>query len=107
MVSLGVMGSKDEFGFEAAGVISQIGKGVQNLQVGDSVIVLDLGTLCERKITPARCCVPLPRGLLLQDAATMPSVFLTAIYSLLSIGQLEEGQVRGATTCGDDLDRLI
>ena len=94
MVSLGVMGCKEELGFEAAGIITRIGKGVQGLQKGDRVIVLDLGTLCERKVTSQRKCVPIPPDLSLQDAATMSAVFLTAIYALIDVGQLEEGQVK-------------
>ena len=94
MVSLGVMGCKEELGFEAAGIITRIGKGVQGLQKGDRVIVLDLGTLCERKVTSQRKCVPIPPDLPLQDAATMSAVFLTAIYALIDVGQLEEGQVK-------------
>ena len=92
MVAMGVVGDKTEFGLEGSGFIRRVGSSVKHLQVGQAVVIVTDGLLCTRKIVPAHCCSPLVPGLSLADAATVPSVFTTAIYSLIEICRLQEGQ---------------
>lgn len=84
MVSMGVVGNKDEFGIEGSVLIRRVGSAVKDLQVGDRVIVLDLGLLRTRTVTSARRCLKIPENLSLEDAAAMPSVYATAIHSLIN-----------------------
>lgn len=93
MVSMGLVGSKDQLGIEGTGVIRRIGNGVRDLLPGDKVIVMSSGLLRTRVIIDRQRCFKLPRGMSLHDGATVTSVFATAIYSLLHVGQLRKGQV--------------
>src|SRR5436190_15044451 len=84
-------------GCECAGVVQKIGWNVQNIQVGDRVMALSAGSLGTRMKTLSRVCTKIPYSLSFEDAATMPCVYVTVIRSLLDIGRLEEGQVRGTS----------
>jgi NADPH:quinone reductase-like Zn-dependent oxidoreductase len=60
---------------------------------GDKVILLGRGNLQSRVIVDANHCLKIPSGLSLEQAATMPTVFATAIYSLIEVGSSKKGQV--------------
>ncbi|RAK90795.1 polyketide synthase [Aspergillus costaricaensis CBS 115574] len=92
MISMGLMGETSEIGLEAAGIVRNVGSGVQNIQVGDKVSVFGTGLMGTRKIVPANTCLVLPEGLSLEDAAAGPCVFSTALYSLVKCGNLQKGQ---------------
>lgn len=83
------------FGFEVSGIIRRIGPGnIPNLQVGDRVMAFARVGFATRALIPWQWCSKLPDTLSFQDAATIPAVYATAIYSLSNVGQLEQGQVR-------------
>jgi NADPH:quinone reductase-like Zn-dependent oxidoreductase len=46
-----------------------------------------------RVVVPADVCERIPGGLSFEDAATMPCVFATALYSIFDVGNLQKGQV--------------
>src|SRR5580700_5732444 len=75
-------------GMDAAGVLEQIGGGVQTtLKVGDRVmaIVVPLGqrgAYAERVVVPAESVVPSPAGTTDAEAATLPMNGLTARLAL-------------------------
>jgi NADPH:quinone reductase-like Zn-dependent oxidoreductase len=86
--------TKKGLGLEGAGTICCIGQDVKNLRVGDRVMVFATGSFSTRLITSAQLCAKIPDELSFEDAATMPCVYATAIYSLMDVGRLEKGQVR-------------
>ena len=51
------------------------------------------GTFATHAIASEKLCVKIPSDLSFEDAATMPVVFATAIYSMFDLGGLQEGQV--------------
>jgi NADPH:quinone reductase-like Zn-dependent oxidoreductase len=58
------------------------------------------GTLAEKVVVPARNLIPLPAGMSLEQAACMPTAWLTAYRMLFVAGDLAPGQtvlVQGAT----------
>lgn len=61
--------------------------------IGDRVLIFDHGCFSTRLVTSFRLCVKMPDDLGFKAAATMPFVYNTAIFSLLTIGRLEKGQV--------------
>lgn len=81
-------------GCECAGHITRIGAGVTGLKAGDRVVAQTNGTYVNR----LQCVVDrvhrIPDALSFEDAATIPLVYLTAIYALFYLGNLKEGQVR-------------
>jgi NADPH:quinone reductase-like Zn-dependent oxidoreductase len=81
-------------GLEVSGIIRNVGPGVNHVAIGDSVVGFSAkGCFSTRPIISALTCVKIPDVLSLGDAASIPGVFVTAIYSLLDVAQLEAGQV--------------
>jgi NADPH2:quinone reductase len=66
-------------GSEVAGVVSEVGPGVENASVGDRVVTL-LGTdgYAEYAVAPAGNLIPIPEGLDFDTAAAIPLQGLTA-----------------------------
>jgi NADPH:quinone reductase-like Zn-dependent oxidoreductase len=84
---------EEGFGLEAAGVISGVGPDVEDLRVGDRVMLFSRGCFSTSIIVPEQLCKKIPDSLSFEDAATMPCVYATAMYSLFNIGRLQRGQV--------------
>ncbi|KAJ6082548.1 hypothetical protein N7499_007422 [Penicillium canescens] len=92
MVAMGFVGNKSEFGLEGTGLVRRVGSSVEDVRVGEAVLVMGTGLLCTRKIIDAKYCSPLREGLSLADAATMACVYGTVIHSLLHISKIQQGQ---------------
>lgn len=94
MIATGVVDVVDPaLGVEAAGIVRAVGPQVKNLQVGDRVMTLS-GNNCSSIITDSESfCIRIPERLNLLEASTMPLAYTTALYALLQVGGLEEGQV--------------
>lgn len=92
MVAIGVVGNKSEFGVEGAGLVRQVGSSVKHVQEGQEVVLIAHGLLRTRAIVPGDCCIPLVPGLSLADAATVPSVYATVLYSLTEATRMRKGQ---------------
>jgi len=94
---MGIIGSTSaslgSFGHEGAGIIRKIGPGVKHLSVGDRVFMVSTGCFSTSFVTSEAGCEKIPDTLTFEDAATMPCVFATVIYSLIHVGRLEQGQV--------------
>ncbi|KAJ5761957.1 Acyl transferase/acyl hydrolase/lysophospholipase [Penicillium nucicola] len=87
-----VEASNNGFGLEAAGVVSRAGLGVKGLKAGDRVMLMPRYAFGTRVIISENLCERIPSGLSFEDAATMPCVFATAMYSIFDIGNLKKGQ---------------
>ncbi len=80
-------------GFEVAGVVSELGEGVTDLEVGQRVFgVTRFGGYASRVVVPRDQLRPIPEGLTDVQAATFPTVHLTAWYALRELGNLRAGQ---------------
>jgi myxalamid-type polyketide synthase MxaB len=79
-------------GGECAGRIVAVGKGVEGLQVGDLVVGLASGALSSYVTTEARLVTRVPRGMSVEEGATIPMVFLTAHYALNHLAQVKRGE---------------
>ncbi|KAI0868539.1 hypothetical protein GGS24DRAFT_207312 [Hypoxylon argillaceum] len=80
------------FGYEAAGIVRQVGPEVTKVAVGDRVITMDNGTFTTALVTSELICEKIPDSMSFADAASMPIVFATAIYALVDIAVLQKGQ---------------
>ena len=87
--------TKDGLGLEGAGIVHSIGPNVNGFKVGDRVMMLEHGCFSTRIAISAKLCAKIPSDLSFEEAATLPCVFSTVIHSLLTLGRLEKGQVRG------------
>jgi NADPH:quinone reductase-like Zn-dependent oxidoreductase len=79
-------------GCECAGVIRQVGPKVQNLTVGDRVMVFAGGSYSTSLVTKSSLCARVPPQLSFEEAATMPCVYSTMIRSIIHLGKLRKGQ---------------
>jgi acyl transferase domain-containing protein/NADPH:quinone reductase-like Zn-dependent oxidoreductase/acyl carrier protein/short-subunit dehydrogenase len=79
-------------GLECAGVIDDIGAGVDGLAIGDRVLALAPAALRSRVVTAAHAVARLPDGLGFAEAATIPVAYLTVLYSLGTLARLEAGE---------------
>jgi NADPH2:quinone reductase len=75
-------------GMDAAGVIESVGPGVPRLQTGQKVMAAvmprrsDGGAQAEHIVVPAASVVPIPEGVSLAEASTLPMNGLTALRAL-------------------------
>lgn len=82
------------FGLEASGIVQRVGTDVQELEVGDRVMLLSSRSFQTDLIVPEDLCERIPAGLSFEDAATIPCVFATAAYCLFEVANITKGQVR-------------
>lgn len=99
VVRMGLYKSAKEFvgwpitpGFEVAGVVTALGEGVSDFQVGDEVVGLTLfGGYSSHIVTESRYVYHKPRGLSFSEAAAMPAVFMTAWFALFELAHPRPG----------------
>ncbi|MCX6250877.1 MAG: zinc-binding dehydrogenase [Bacteroidetes bacterium] len=96
-------GVPSNMGSDFAGVISRVGQDVIGIKEGDEVIALSAGTFIDGKVQPQSHfinvfnvselqVVPKPSGLTFQEAAAIPTVFLTAFSGLVRLANITEGE---------------
>lgn len=107
-------------GNDGSGIVSEIGKNVSNIKVGDKVLInpglscgncihcknkkenlcteyrvlgtKENGTHCEFVKLPEQNVFPIPSELNFIEAASIPLVFLTAYHMLITLGSLQNGE---------------
>lgn len=95
---MGHMGPPEtSFGYEAAGVVRQVGSEVTKFSVGDHVLHLGINTLSTAVTASEMLFERLPDGMSFDDGASMPLVFTSAIHGLLGLARLSKGQVRSSS----------
>jgi putative PIG3 family NAD(P)H quinone oxidoreductase len=79
-------------GLEIAGTVVACGPGVTSLRVGDAVCALTPGGgYAEYCTTPAGFCLPIPKGLTMLEAASLPENYFTVWNNLIDRGRLRQG----------------
>jgi len=80
-------------GYQASGVVRDVGDGVTDFSVGDPVVAtMGYGSHAELVSVPTRAAWRVPDGLSLEEAAGVPIEFGTADDCLFEFGHLEEGE---------------
>ncbi len=79
-------------GLDIGGVIEESGSEVSGWEVGDPVIALVRSAYAEFVTARAALAYRPPEGMNIQEAASIPCVFLTAWYSLNQLGQMKSGE---------------
>jgi NADPH:quinone reductase len=80
-------------GYQASGVVRDVGEGVDDFAVGDPVIAtMGYGSHAELVSVPTRAAWRVPDGLSLEEAAGIPIEFGTADDCLFEFGHLTEGE---------------
>ncbi|MEU5959554.1 polyketide synthase dehydratase domain-containing protein, partial [Streptomyces sp. NPDC047525] len=91
-VALGLAPSNEGLGTEGAGVVVETGPGVTRFAVGDRVFGGFPSAFAPLTIADERTLAPMPEGVSFQEAATIPTVFLTAYYGLRDLAGLQPGE---------------
>lgn len=81
-------------GWDAAGVVSEIGKNVTNFKIGDKVFArpaMPNGTYAEYVAVDEELIALKPESLSFEEAASVPLAGLTAWQCLVDFGQVKEG----------------
>ena len=79
-------------GLECAGVVEEVGAGA-DWRVGDRVCALLAGGgMAEEVVVDARHVLPVPEGLSLHEAASIPEVYATAWLNIFQLGALKAGE---------------
>jgi NADPH:quinone reductase len=80
-------------GSEVAGIVSEVGEGVDDVSTGDRVVtLLGTGGYAEYAVARARGLIPLPEDLDFDRAAAIPLQGLTAYHCIKTSGALTEGE---------------
>ncbi len=99
-VRMGLYSSAKEYvgwpitpGFEFAGRVSDVGAGVTGFTPGAEVFgVVRFGAWSSHVVTRAELVMPIPPGVTIEQAAGIPTVFLTAYYPLFVLTRVRAGE---------------
>jgi acyl transferase domain-containing protein len=92
-VTMGIVPENEHLlGLEGSGAITRLGKNVNSLRVGQRVVVFEKGTFANRIQATTERVFPLPDSMTYEEAATLPAVYLTSMYSLFYLANLQKGQ---------------
>ncbi|KAK7744645.1 Type I Iterative PKS [Cytospora paraplurivora] len=79
-------------GLEGGGIIRRAGNHLKSpFSIGQRVLVFEKGTFANRIIVTTERTVHIPDWLSYEDAATLPSVYLTSLYSLFNLASIKKG----------------
>ncbi|WP_172382410.1 type I polyketide synthase [Streptomyces sp. MNP-20] len=92
LIALGMYPGDAVMGTEGAGVVVEVGPEVSGLAVGDHVLGLIDGGFGPLAVADERMVARIPEGWSFAQAASVPTVFLTAYYALRDLADLQEGQ---------------
>jgi putative PIG3 family NAD(P)H quinone oxidoreductase len=80
-------------GMEFSGTVCAVGSRVSATEIGQRVMgIVGGGAYAERVVTHERMLLPVPSTVLLEDAAAIPEVFITAFDALVAQGGLTAGR---------------
>ncbi len=80
-------------GKEAAGIVVQRGAGVDELEIGDRVMVqVEHGAFAERLVAPASHCFAIPDAMSFEEAAAVGIAYQTAYLALVERARLQAGE---------------
>ena len=85
-------GATGPLGIECAGIIENVGKGVEGFKAGDEVITIAPGSFGSYAVADSRLAVHKPKEMSFEAAATIPSVFLTAYHTLYHLAKISRGE---------------
>ncbi|KAH4186698.1 hypothetical protein HBI81_132540 [Parastagonospora nodorum] len=91
LVALGNL-AEDKLGVDASGTVTRVGSAVTDFKVGDRVMTASCDTFATYVRFPAKGAISVPAGMSYEEAASMPLIFLTAYYALVTAGGLIAGE---------------
>lgn len=96
-------GASEILGLECSGRIAAVGDGVEGLAVNDAVCALLAGGgYAEKVVVPAGQVMPVPEGVTLHEAASLPEVACTVWSNLVMTGGLDRGLLSADALWGEN-----
>ncbi|KAK7545386.1 beta-ketoacyl synthase domain-containing protein [Phyllosticta citricarpa] len=91
LVALGNL-NENKLGVDVSGIVTRVGAAVTDLKPGDRVMTASCDTFATFVRFPSQGAIRMPPGMSFEDAASMPLIFLTAYYALVTAGGLVKGE---------------
>ena len=89
-------------GLEVSGIITEIGVNVRNKRIGDQVCALIAsGGYAEYVAVDSSHCLPIPEGISLTEAASLPETVFTVWFNVFHLAKLQRGEkllIHGGTS---------
>lgn len=86
-------GASEIPGLEVAGEVAEAGRAVESVRTGDHVCALIAGGgYAEYAVADSATCLPVPRGMSLQEAAAIPETFFTVWSNVFDRAGLKAGE---------------
>lgn len=80
-------------GLEVSGTVVEAGSNVEGYKVGDKICaLLGGGGYAEYVVAPYQQCLPVPQGVTLEDAASLPETFFTIWNNIFDIANFKAGE---------------
>ncbi len=79
-------------GFECAGKVTALGRGVSDFKVGDDVIACGPGAVASHFVAKARNVLRKPANLSMEEGSSILVAYLTAHYALTHLAALQKGE---------------
>lgn len=89
--AIGAEQGNPRLGYECAGRVISVGDGVTEFSIGDEVLAFAMRAFASIAKVKIGQCARKPSKLSWEQAATLPTVFMTAYYALHDVGRLEKG----------------
>ena len=87
-------------GLEFSGIVQSVGNSAQAFTPGDKVVGFGPSSFSNRVVTKASAISHIPSGISFEAAATIPSTFFTAYYSLHHLARLQAWRKSAHPRCG-------
>ncbi|KUJ06246.1 ketoacyl-synt-domain-containing protein [Mollisia scopiformis] len=84
--------SSSTIGSDAAGVVKSVGSAVVNLKPGDRVVTVAQGAFRTFVRSQEALVQLVPDGMIFEVAASYPNDLMTAYYSTMTVGRLQQGE---------------
>ncbi|EGC33413.1 hypothetical protein DICPUDRAFT_98568 [Dictyostelium purpureum] len=78
-----------EFGVECSGIVTSVGKNVDNFKVGDHVYTFNNRTSSSTIILNKNHLCLMPNNITFVEAASVPTVYATSFHSIFKVGKLD------------------
>ncbi|KAI9651886.1 MAG: Type I Iterative PKS [Alyxoria varia] len=92
-ITMGIVPENQQLlGLEGAGYVRRVGKNLRApFCVGQRVLVFEKGTFANRIIATTERTYPIPDSMSFEEASTLASVYLTALYSIFDLASTKKG----------------
>ncbi|EGC38406.1 hypothetical protein DICPUDRAFT_76035 [Dictyostelium purpureum] len=78
-----------EFGVECSGIVTSVGKNVDNFKVGDHIYTFNNRTSSSTIILNKNHLCLMPNNITFVEAASVPTVYATSFHSIFKVGKLD------------------